>query len=256
MAGLCNWAAAMCSYRAVAKEVEPKIVVLKAAEVDLAAAQREQGVAQAQLEEVQGGLAKAQAAFETAVANKRALEDDAVATAARMDAAASLLAALAGEEARWKAQAAAFGERARCLTGEGWTEDGGRASLPSATPPTDPSSSSLGDCLLAAGFVSYAGPFPREFRERLGAHLASALADGGVLTTPGVTASSFLVDDAEAAGWAAEVRERGRRGGREERARGHLPLPHTHSSSCRACPRTSSPSKTAPSSRARPASPC
>ena len=127
MAGLCNWAAAMCSYHAVAKEVEPKIVALRDAEARLAAAEADQAAAQGELEVVQAGLARAQADFEAAVANKARLEEDAAATAARADAAEALLAALAGEEARWTVQAADFDARRRCLAG---------------------------DCLAAAAFVS------------------------------------------------------------------------------------------------------
>jgi dynein heavy chain len=35
VAGLCNWAAAMCKYHTVAKVVEPKIATLRAAEAEL-----------------------------------------------------------------------------------------------------------------------------------------------------------------------------------------------------------------------------
>lgn len=52
VAGLCNWAAAMCTYHAVAKEVEPKIRTLRAAEGELAVAQREQAKAQDNLAQV------------------------------------------------------------------------------------------------------------------------------------------------------------------------------------------------------------
>jgi hypothetical protein len=35
VAGLCNWAEAMCKYHKIAKAVEPKIVALKGAEAEL-----------------------------------------------------------------------------------------------------------------------------------------------------------------------------------------------------------------------------
>ena len=41
MAGLCNWAEAMCKYHAVATQVEPKIVALREAEAELRVAGRE-----------------------------------------------------------------------------------------------------------------------------------------------------------------------------------------------------------------------
>lgn len=179
VAGLCNWAAAMCTYHAVAKEVEPKIVALRNAEARLAAAEADQTAAEGELAGVQAGLARAQADFEAAVSNKARLEEDAAATAARADAAESLLAALAGEEARWTAQAADFGIRKRCLAG---------------------------DCLAAAAFTSYAGLFGRDARARLGAAVSGALADEAIPCSDGMTPTEFLVDDAEVAGWAAEVR--------------------------------------------------
>lgn len=55
VAGLCNWAAAMCTYHDVAKEVEPKIKTLRAAEEELAVAQREQAKAQDNLAQVHWG---------------------------------------------------------------------------------------------------------------------------------------------------------------------------------------------------------
>lgn len=41
VAGLCNWAEAMCKYHAVATQVEPKIVALREAEAELRVAGRE-----------------------------------------------------------------------------------------------------------------------------------------------------------------------------------------------------------------------
>lgn len=60
----------------------------------------------------------AQAEFEAAMRQKQALEEDAAATQARMDAANALLGALAGEEARWTDQSKAFHDQIQCLTGE------------------------------------------------------------------------------------------------------------------------------------------
>ncbi|EFN50656.1 hypothetical protein CHLNCDRAFT_144018, partial [Chlorella variabilis] len=67
-----------------------------------------------------------------------ALEEDAAATQARMDAANALISALGGEEVRWTAQSRAFDDQISRLTG---------------------------DCAVASSFVSYLGPFNREFRE-------------------------------------------------------------------------------------------
>ena len=56
VAGLCNWAEAMCRYHDVAKVVEPKIEALRAAEVQLRIATREKDAALEQLLVVQTRL--------------------------------------------------------------------------------------------------------------------------------------------------------------------------------------------------------
>lgn len=63
MAGLCNWAAAMCTYHNVEKDVEPKIKALRAAEGELRVAEKEKNAALAQLATVQASLDDMQARF-------------------------------------------------------------------------------------------------------------------------------------------------------------------------------------------------
>ena len=61
VAGLCNWAEAMCTYHNVAKVVEPKIEALRAAEAQLKIATREKDAALEQLVVVQTKLDAMQA---------------------------------------------------------------------------------------------------------------------------------------------------------------------------------------------------
>ena len=61
VAGLCNWAEAMCTYHNVAKVVEPKIEALRAAETQLKIATREKDAALEQLVVVQTKLDAMQA---------------------------------------------------------------------------------------------------------------------------------------------------------------------------------------------------
>jgi dynein heavy chain, axonemal len=168
----------MCTYHGVAKEVEPKILALSEAEGRLAAAERERAEAEARAAEVQATLDAARRRFEAALADKAKLEEDASNTRKRADAAESLLSALAGEEGRWQLQAA---ESARAVT------------------------RLTGDCLVAAAFLSYAGPFPREYRDRLVREtLVKGAERAGVPLTPDLKPSTFLVDEAEAGEWAAQ----------------------------------------------------
>lgn len=140
VAGLCNWAAAMCKYHEVAKVVEPKIIALKAAESELAVAETEKAAAEAELAVVQSRLDDMQLKLETAIASKAALEADAAATERKMENAATLIRALGGEEARWVEETQALKAAEQRL---------------------------VGDCAIASAFLSYSGPFNRAFRDKL-----------------------------------------------------------------------------------------
>lgn len=56
VAGLCNWAAAMCTYHAVEKDVTPKMSKLRDAEAELKVAEKEKNSALAELAVVQASL--------------------------------------------------------------------------------------------------------------------------------------------------------------------------------------------------------
>lgn len=116
-----------------------------------------------------------QAEFDAAMAEKARLEEDAATTRKRMDSANALIAALAGEEARWTAQSAEFAGQIQRLTG---------------------------DCALAASFVSYLGPFNKEFRELLLARdFTGDLVRAGVPCTTNLAVSSFLCSETERGEW-------------------------------------------------------
>jgi len=157
--------------------VEPKIVKLRASEDELRVAESERHAAEAQLAEVQSKLDAMQATFDAAVANKSNLEADATATQRKMDNAVSLMKALGGEEARWKAQRGELEASMLRL---------------------------IGDCAVASTFLSYLGPFNRDFREQLLADTSAACADLGLPLTADLKVASFLANDAELGQWAVE----------------------------------------------------
>ena len=80
VAGLCNWAMSMVTYHEVAKVVDPKILMLRAAEADMKMAMKEKNAAVDELAKVQAALDEMQAKFDAAMAEKKRLEDDAAAT--------------------------------------------------------------------------------------------------------------------------------------------------------------------------------
>lgn len=63
VAGLCNWAAAMCTYHDVAKVVEPKIATLRGAEAELKVATKEKNAAEERMAIVQGKLDEMQVRY-------------------------------------------------------------------------------------------------------------------------------------------------------------------------------------------------
>ena len=125
--------------------------------------------------EVQGKLDVMQAEFDKAMANKQALEEDAQACQRKMDSANALINALAGEEVRWTQQSKEFDDQIARLTG---------------------------DCALASGFVSYLGPFNKEFRELLTTRdFYGDCVAKGIPVTENMKISQFLVEDAEVGEW-------------------------------------------------------
>ena len=63
-----------------------------------------------------------------------------------------------------------------------------------------------GDCLVASSFVSYLGPFNKEFRELLlNRDLSGACQRLGVPTTPNLAPTQFLVDTSEIGEWTLQV---------------------------------------------------
>lgn len=177
VAGLCNWANAMCSYHEVAKAVEPKIIALQAAEAELKVAESERAAAESELAVVQGALDAMQVKLEAAVAQKAALEADAAGTRRKMENASTLMGALGGEETRWIEQNAALRSAEHRL---------------------------IGDCALACAFLSYLGPFNRAYREQLMSEIITAGKEMQLPFTEELDVSSFLVEDTEAGQWAVE----------------------------------------------------
>jgi dynein heavy chain len=59
-----------------------------------------------------------------------------------------------------------------------------------------------GDCLVAAGMVSYAGPFTADFREQLESHWRDQIKEKGIKLTTGVTMKKVLGNDVTIRQWA------------------------------------------------------
>eukprot|EP00002_Diphylleia_rotans_P028875 TRINITY_DN5840_c0_g1_i3.p1 TRINITY_DN5840_c0_g1~~TRINITY_DN5840_c0_g1_i3.p1 ORF type:complete len:4482 (-),score=987.95 TRINITY_DN5840_c0_g1_i3:157-13602(-) len=140
VAGLCKWVRAMYTYHEQIKVVQPKINALAAAEKRVAQANMNlQGVV-AELEASQAELDGMHAEFDAAMAEKQKIQQTADHTRRKITDVNELVLGLVGEKNRWMSDSQLAAER--------------RIKL-------------LGDCLMAASFVNYAGPFNQEYREIL-----------------------------------------------------------------------------------------
>jgi len=139
-AALCTWVLAIELYCTVAKEVEPKRAVLRAAESELSAKQALLAKAQAALDVVVAKVAALTAQNAVSVAEKTRLTNEAAALKDKLEKAETLIGGLAGERVRWEQSIKRF--------------DADLASAP-------------GDALVAAAFLSYAGPFDTAYRTAL-----------------------------------------------------------------------------------------
>ena len=127
----------MYKYHFVAKAVEPKRQQLREAEVELAEVTEKLQAAQEKLQEVRDRIAQLEHDFNEAVDKQNQLQDDMALCEVKLERAHKLIGGLGGEKARW-------GENVGTLTKQ-------LAFLP-------------GDCIVAAGMISYAGPFTSELR--------------------------------------------------------------------------------------------
>ena len=62
----------------------------------------------------------------------------------------------------------------------------------------------VGDCLFAAAFVTYSGPFTAQFRNELVSAFQKNIAENGIPMTEGIDVLKVLVDAATIAGWVGE----------------------------------------------------
>ena len=178
VAGLCMWVRAMYDYIGIAKFVQPKMETLRGAEAELRVANRKLEEKEAELSIVQQDRAKCQSKLDGAKSKKQALEDDALATKKRMDAANGLIDALSGERERWTQQSNEFKERVRRL---------------------------VGDVALSCAFISYCGPFNAEFRHTLlNEHYYNMCIKLKIPVTENISVVKFLTTESQITDWQIE----------------------------------------------------
>ena len=173
--GMCKWVHAMFIYGNVSKEVAPKQAKLDAARASLKKKEEELAVAEAKLQEVINAVQALKEKYETATAKKQALEDNLADLEEKLERAEKLLNGLAGEKTRWEASIETLDEQT--------------AALP-------------GDVVIASAFMSYAGPFPSEYRDELVKQTwLPQVANLGIPASPSFDFALFLADPSDVRDW-------------------------------------------------------
>ncbi|KAF8058055.1 DHC10 [Scenedesmus sp. PABB004] len=173
--GLCMWVRAMEVYGRVAKDVGPKRARLRAAQDNLARKQAALAAAQEALAAVLAKVKALRDRYEESTARKTVLEAELTDLEGKLLRAEKLVTGLAGERVRWQGSIAGYEQFL--------------AALP-------------GDALLAAAFLSYAGPFPSEFRDELvrGTWMGQVKALG-IPCSEGFDFCGFLADPSSVRDW-------------------------------------------------------
>eukprot|EP00736_Rhodelphis_marinus_P011006 Rmarinus@m.25417 len=137
--GLCSWVLAMNQYHEVAKVVKPKRETLAAAEENLAEIRGKLEQNRRNLRDIEERMSMLSLQFKATQEKKQQILSQYESCQRKVHRASALLSTLAGEKTRWEAQ---------------------RQQLVLAASTVE------GDCLLAAGWVTYFGPFPLAIRTK------------------------------------------------------------------------------------------
>ncbi|EGF78014.1 hypothetical protein BATDEDRAFT_91203 [Batrachochytrium dendrobatidis JAM81] len=137
---LCMWVRAMETYGTIFRQVAPKKEKLRVAQETLEKKQKTLREAKFKLQEIQDKLVELKTQYDEKVTLKEKLRQESEQTEVKLSRAEKLVSGLSGERDRWEKSIQQYEEALCCLPG---------------------------DCLLAAAFLSYAGPFNSVYRQSL-----------------------------------------------------------------------------------------
>ncbi|XP_074081622.1 dynein axonemal heavy chain 2 isoform X3 [Macrotis lagotis] len=172
---LCMWVRAMELYGRLYRVVEPKRARMNAALAQLQEKQAALAEAQEKLREVAEKLEMLKKQYDEKLAQKEELRKKSEEMELKLERAGMLVSGLAGEKARWEE------------TLQGLEEDLGYL---------------VGDCLLAAAFLSYMGPFLTNYRDEIVSQIwVRKIRELQVPCSPGFTFDSFLSNPTKVRDW-------------------------------------------------------
>lgn len=176
--GLLVWVCAISKYYDVSKNVEPLRAKVREMEKSQAKTERELGELNAQLSQLEGELVECNEQYTQKNSELTNLQTQAALMEKRLSAASKLISGLAGERTRWTADVNKLAEARRRL---------------------------VGDCLLAASFLSYAGAFTHDFRHAMIYEtFAQRLDTLQVPRSPDFSIEALLTTDTTVQSWVAK----------------------------------------------------
>jgi len=138
--GLCDFILNIVQYYDVVESVEPKRLEVRDFEAKLAAANEKKALVDAQVAELEEKLGKLMVIYDKAMNDKKEAVDEAARCERKLDLANRLVSALGSELTRWQQSIEDLTEYLKVI---------------------------IGDVLLSSAFVSYVGPFNKEFRNMI-----------------------------------------------------------------------------------------
>eukprot|EP00930_Biecheleria_cincta_P003159 TRINITY_DN104093_c0_g1_i1.p1 TRINITY_DN104093_c0_g1~~TRINITY_DN104093_c0_g1_i1.p1 ORF type:complete len:2548 (+),score=550.26 TRINITY_DN104093_c0_g1_i1:162-7646(+) len=173
--GLLQWVLAMVKYYEVAKNVAPKKELVARLQQKKEEAEDNLRSINAELKELAENLEKATADRQEQSATLKQLKEDAETMTRRLNAASQLIEGLGSERKRWTEDLQKMGEVKLRL---------------------------VGDCLICAAFVSYAGPFNHEFRSQMVyTDWTGRVESEQIMKTDAYKLETLLTSDVEVAAW-------------------------------------------------------
>lgn len=171
---LCTWVLAIEIYAQVAKEVEPKRIRLKSAMDTLAVKQGLLKQAKDKLAEVIAKVELLKKQHLDSVTEKNALKEQAELLELKLDRASKLVTGLSSERERWDASIARFEGEIMNLAG---------------------------DALIAAAFLSYAGPFDTAYRDDLTKLWLTRVREQNIPSSEDFNFAGFLANPTDVRDW-------------------------------------------------------
>jgi dynein heavy chain len=173
-AALASWVMAIELYSNVAKEVEPKRNALKQAESLLAEKLEQLAKVQAELAAVIAKVDALNRKHTESVTEKTRLQMEAAALLDKLERAEKLIGGLSGERSRWEVSIARFEAQLQALPG---------------------------DALVAAAFMSYAGPFDTGYRKAMVSGWMMRVREQGIGVSDDFNFAAFLSDPRDVRDW-------------------------------------------------------